>query len=232
MFSTFHQSINLAEHEYVVIEDVKRNSYIFTDGCGLMSDEFAQRIQDVRGLEAKPCVVQVRYQGFKGVLLLSRQLGDGQVKVQFRKSMKKFTIPEERMRQTCTTFGVVKCSRPYTVGYLNKQIIMLLADSGVDHTCLTTLQRNFHSMLRKLGSHAEPTESYLRIKGEHKLIERLHNYGLESHRLQKELKSFRAKEIKKMQKENITNESGGVDDDESASPPQSSKCKLRVLVPR
>ena len=87
-------------------------------------------------------------------------------------------------------------------------------------------------MLRELGIHAEPTENYLRIKGEHKLIERLHNYGLESHRLQKDLKSLRAKEIKKMQKENITNESSGVDDDESASPSQSSKCKLRVLVPR
>lgn len=233
MFSTFGQSISLEEHEYNVIEDVERGKYIFTDGCGFMSDAFAQQIQDVRHLEAKPSVVQVRYQGFKGVLVLSRQLGDrDQVKVQFRKSMKKFAIPDERMRRTCTTFGVVKFSRPYTVGYLNKQIIMLLADSGVNHNYLTGLQSDFHSMLRELCGTAQSTEYYLRIKGESKMLEWLHNYGLESHRLQRELKSLRIKEIKKMQKDNVADEGGHDDDDASASLQQTSKCKLRVLVPR
>lgn len=231
LFSTFGQSISLEEHEYNVIEDVERGKYIFTDGCGFMSDAFAQQIQDVRHLEAKPSVVQVRYQGFKGVLVLSRQLGDrDQVKVQFRKSMKKFAIPDERMRRTCTTFGVVKFSRPYTVGYLNKQIIMLLADSGVNHNYLTGLQSDFYSMLRELCGTAQSTEYYLRIKGESKMLEWLHNYGLESHRLQRELKSLRIKEIKKMQKDNVADEGGH--DDASASLQQTSKCKLRVLVPR
>lgn len=235
LFSTFERSISLEEHEYDVIDDVERGKYIFTDGCGLMSDAFAQQIQDVRGLNAKPSVVQVRYQGFKGVLLLSRQLGDrDQVKVHFRKSMKKFAIPDERMRQTCNTFGVVKCSRPYAVGYLNKQITMLLADSGVNHGYLTGLQNDFHAMLRELCGTAQSTEYYLRIKGEQKLLEWLHNYGLESHRLKKELKALRAKEVKKMQKDHMADEGGviGDDDDDSASPTQTSKCKLRVLVPK
>lgn len=232
LFSTFGQSIRLEEHEYNVIEDVKRGKYIFTDGCGLMSDAFAQQIQDVRRLEAKPSVVQVRYQGFKGVLLLSRQRGDrDQVKVHFRKSMKKFAIPDERMRQTCTTFGVVKCSQPYTVGYLNKQIIMLLADSGVNHSYLTGLQNDFHSTLRELCGTEQSAEYYLHIKGERKLLEWLDNYGLQSHRLQRELKSLRAKEIKKMQKDSVADDSDeGID--ASASLPQTSKCKPRVLVPR
>ena len=225
LFSTFSQSISLYEHEYTVIEDVERNNYIFTDGCGFMSDVFAQEIQDVQRLNGKPCVVQVRYQGFKGVLILNRQLGDG-VKVQFRKSMQKFTIPDDRMRQRSTTFGVVKCSRPYTLGYLNKQITMLLADSGVKHSYLTGLQNDFHAMLRELCGNAESTEYYLRIKGEAKLINWLHEYGLQSKRLQKELKNIRAKEIRKMQKDNTA------DEDNDASPTQNAKCKLRVLVPR
>ena len=225
LFSTFSQSISLNEHEYTVIEDVERNNYIFTDGCGFMSDSFAQEIQDIRGLDGKPCVVQVRYQGFKGVLILNQQLGH-RVKVQFRKSMQKFTIPDERMRQTCTTFGVVKCSRPYTIGYLNKQITMLLADSGVKHSYLTGLQNDFHSMLRELCGTAASTEYYLRIKGEGKLVNWLHEYSLQSQRLQRELKSLRAKEIKKMQKDNATDGGNG------GSVTQNAKCKLRVLVPR
>ncbi|KAJ7387483.1 hypothetical protein OS493_000813 [Desmophyllum pertusum] len=211
LFSTFNQSIVLEEHEYTIIEDVKRGKYIFTDGCGFMSDAFAQEIQDVKRLDGKPCVVQVRYQGFKGVLILSQQLGD-QVKVQFRKSMKKFTIPDERMRRACTTFGVVKCSKPYTIGYLNKQITLLLADSGVKHSYLTGLQNDFHAMLRELCGTAQSAEYYLRIKGERKLLDWLHNYGLESQRLQRALKNLRAKEIKKMQKDNA------VDEDDDASP--------------
>lgn len=231
MFSTFTRSIILEEHEYSVIEDVERGKYIFTDGCGFMSDAFAQNIQDVQRLEAKPSVVQVRYQGFKGVLLLSQRLGDReQVKVQFRKSMKKFTIPDERLRRTCTTFGVVKCSRPYTIGYLNKQIIMLLADSGVSHSYLTGLQNDFHSMLRELCGTAQSAEYYLRIKGEGKILERLHDYGLESHRLQKDLKGLRAKEVKKMQKDGMAEE--GDHGDDASHLQQTSKCKLRVLVPR
>ena len=227
LFSTFNQSISLTEDEYTVIDDVKRANHIFTDGCGFMSDSFAQEIQDaVRNLGGKPCVVQVRYQGFKGVLILNQQLGDG-IKVQFRKSMKKFTIPDERMRQTCTTFGLVKCSRPYTMGYLSKQITMLLADSGVNHSYLTGLQNDFHSTLRELCGTAESAEYYLCIKGKRKLVKWLHDYGLGSHRLQRELKALRAKEVKKMQKE-----SNAEDASDEASLKQNSKCKLRVLVPK
>ena len=225
LFSSFNQSITLTEHQYNVIEDIKRGKYIFTDGCGFMSDSFAQEIQDVQHLEGKPSVVQVRYQGFKGVLILNRQLGD-RVKVQFRKSMKKFTIPEERMRRSCTTFGVVKCSRPYTIGYLNKQITMLLADSGVKHSYLTRLQNDFYAKLRELCHADQSAEDYLRIKGQHKLLGWLHDFGLRSPRLQKELKSLRAKEIRKMQKENA------VDAGDDAGVTQNSKCKLRVLVPK
>lgn len=227
LFSSFSQSISLIEDDYTVIDDVERNNYIFTDGCGFMSDSFAQEIQDaVPKLDGKPCVVQVRYQGYKGVLILNRQLGD-RVKVQFRKSMKKFTIPDERMRQTCTTFGVVKCSRPYTMGYLNKQITMLLADSGVRHSYLRGLQNDFHATLRELCATAQSTEYYLRIKGEGKLLNWLHEYGLGSLRLQRELKALRAKEVKKMQKDN-----NAVDASDEASLTQNSKCKLRVLVPK
>ena len=225
LFSSFNQSITVKEHEYEVIKDIKRGKYIFTDGCGFMSDSLAHEIQDVLRIESKSSVVQVRYQGFKGVLVLSPQLRDG-VKVQFRKSMKKFTIPHEQMRRTCTTFGVVKYSRPYTIGYLNKQITMLLVDGGVNYNYLRKLQTDFHAMLRELCSDAQSASVYLHIKGERKLLRWLFEDGLESQRLQSQLKVIRAKEIRKMQKENA------VDADNHGNLTQRLKCKLRVLVPK
>ncbi|XP_032240569.2 probable RNA-dependent RNA polymerase 1 isoform X2 [Nematostella vectensis] len=221
LFSSFGHSIPLHQHEYEVIEDVERGGYIFTDGCGFMSDSYAQCIQEVANLEAKPCVVQIRYQGFKGVLVLNGLLGT-KVKVQFRKSMRKFTIPDESMNRTCTTFGVVKCSRPYTLGYLNTQITMLLADSGVDHGYLTRLQESFHDMLKELRTSDQAAEMYLRIKGEHSLIELLHTYGLRNSRLQRALSGLRSRELRKMQKDKGTEP----DDTNGAT-----ASKLRILVP-
>ena len=221
LFSTFDRSIALKENEYRVIEDVKRGKYNFTDGCGFMSHEFARDIRDTHHLQYMPSVVQVRYQGFKGVLLLSRQLEAG-IKVYFRDSMKKFTVPNEGIRNCCTTLGVVKYSRCYTNGYLNKQITMLLADSGVEHEYLTWLQRNFHDTLNELSTTTERAEYYLSIKGKKALLDRLHARGLQNAGVQRELESLRRQEIKKMKKE----------DDTDAPDPSPPACKLRVLVPK
>ena len=66
------------------------------------------------------------------------------------------------------------------------------------------------------------------------MLEWLHNYGLESHRLQKELKALRSKEVNNMQKDRMADEGGVVEDDnvDDTSPPQTLKSKLRVLVPK
>ena len=107
LFSTFRRSLDLENHMYEVIPDVKRGGYNFTDGCGLMSEELARDIQRLQRTVHLPCVAQIRYQGFKGILLLGRQMGPG-LKVQFRESMRKFKIPDEDMRHRCTTLGVVE----------------------------------------------------------------------------------------------------------------------------
>ena len=47
LFSPFSRSLELKDDEFEVIDDVTSalGTYVFTDGCGLMSPEFAKEIQ-------------------------------------------------------------------------------------------------------------------------------------------------------------------------------------------
>lgn len=76
------------------IEDIKRDDYIFTDGCGLISKHLANQLAQRRKIIFRnrrylPSVFQIRYRGYKGVLALDSNL-KGQVQIQFRESMRKF----------------------------------------------------------------------------------------------------------------------------------------------
>ena len=200
LFSAFRRSLSLREHEYTTIPDIKRGRYNFTDGCGFMSKELATEIQHTHNLKYPPCVVQVRYQGFKGVLLLLESMEPG-LKVQFRESMRKFKIPDEGMRSRCTTLGVLGFSRPYSNGYLNTQITMLLADGRVSPIYLKDLQQDYYYTLDNLGHDRAQTELYLRTTGKFELLERLRNNGMHEARVQRELKGQRTREIKNMTKD-------------------------------
>jgi hypothetical protein len=94
LFSSADMALELPPKRCEDIEDVKRDDYIFTDGCGLISPQLARRlVQDrniiFRGRRYLPAVFQIRYRGYKGVLTLDRTL-QGQIQVQFRESMRKF----------------------------------------------------------------------------------------------------------------------------------------------
>lgn len=76
------------------IPDVQTKDYIFTDGCGLISPHLASQLVKQRNIVFRnkryiPSVFQIRYRGYKGVLMLEPELS-GQILVKFRDSMKKF----------------------------------------------------------------------------------------------------------------------------------------------
>lgn len=76
------------------IPDVESKDYIFTDGCGLISEKFAKllvRKVNIRYRNQKymPSVFQIRYRGYKGVLMVDPTM-KGKTKIKFRESMKKF----------------------------------------------------------------------------------------------------------------------------------------------
>ena len=95
MFSAAASAMTLDPKKTEDIDDVERDEYTFTDGCGNISIAFLKQLTKAsqimyRNRRYNPSVVQIRYRGYKGVLAVDLRL-QGQVVAQFRKSMKKFS---------------------------------------------------------------------------------------------------------------------------------------------
>ena len=95
LFSSAKVAMRLDPARCQDIPDIETNEYIFTDGCGLISPHFARdlarRLKIVyRNIRYTPSVFQIRYRGYKGVLMLDLTMKDGTL-AKFRKSMKKFS---------------------------------------------------------------------------------------------------------------------------------------------
>src|SRR5579859_2376812 len=93
------------------IPDIEGNGHVFTDGCGFMSDKFALSIARrkkiiLHGVRYTPSVIQIRCQGYKGVLMVNPNLPPGPP-VHFRKSMRKFSGCRD------DTLSVLEYSKPY-----------------------------------------------------------------------------------------------------------------------
>ena len=95
LFSSAHVAKILDPARCQDIPDIETNDYIFTDGCGLISPhlarELAGRLRIIfRNARYTPSVFQIRYRGYKGVLMLDPGM-KGESLAKFRKSMKKFS---------------------------------------------------------------------------------------------------------------------------------------------
>ena len=94
LFSSAEMALTLSPERCEDIEDVKRDDYVFTDGCGLIAPQLAKQLAKSRKIIFRnkrytPSVFQIRYRGYKGVLTFDPTL-QKQVLVQFRESMRKF----------------------------------------------------------------------------------------------------------------------------------------------
>jgi hypothetical protein len=84
------------------IADIRRGGYVFTDGCGLLASSLAKQIAKKnntahRNISYVPSVFQIRYLGYKGVLMVSSAL-KGTKLVQFRPSMRKLeNVTDDRL---------------------------------------------------------------------------------------------------------------------------------------
>ena len=152
LFSPLTETVQLAENDFKVEPDVTSRvfpSHTFTDGCGFMSSEFASEVQEVLGLDYQPSAVHVRYRGIEGMLILKEDLGG--IKVQFHKSMQKFLDPDKKEPDVLNTVNVMGYSRPFTNGYLNSRMIMLLEERGVSAKSLEALQDGYYELLEGIN---------------------------------------------------------------------------------
>lgn len=95
LFSTSHAVVDVPPDRCRDIADIERDDYIFTDGCGSISVPLARLVTQkkpilFRNQRYHPSVFQIRYRGYKGVVLLEPSLATG-TSLELRKSMRKFT---------------------------------------------------------------------------------------------------------------------------------------------
>jgi hypothetical protein len=99
LFSTAQMAAEVKPDRCEDIPDILTKDYIFTDGCGLISKSLANLlVQKVpitfRNVRYTPSVYQIRYRGYKGVVMLDPTL-KGQIWLKLRGSMKKFSGGED-----------------------------------------------------------------------------------------------------------------------------------------
>ncbi|KAK4261810.1 hypothetical protein QN277_004759 [Acacia crassicarpa] len=127
-FGSSTEALSVSQDETEMIPDVVVKSggidYIFSDGIGKISAEFAKKVSKKCGYKSStPSAFQIRYGGYKGVVAVDPT---SSVKLSLRKSMLKFDSDN-------TKLDVLGCSK-FQPCYLNRQIITLLSTLGVkDH---------------------------------------------------------------------------------------------------
>ncbi|EPS65825.1 hypothetical protein M569_08951, partial [Genlisea aurea] len=142
LFSSSRQTIEVSPGETELIPDVECFSdgvkYCFSDGIGKISSSFAQEISSMLGLSHVPSAFQIRYGGYKGIVVVNRH---SRYKLALRSSMLKFESNNRML-------NVTKWSESQPC-YLNREIIVLLSTLGVKDAALLEMQQR---QLEFLGS--------------------------------------------------------------------------------
>ena len=218
LFSNGRKVFALPSEKYKIIDDIKKNGHCFTNGCGYISWDLIRRITKKMSLEFRdkrhyPSVVQIRYQGFKGILLLGTHLKNDSC--EFRKSMNKFsyTGPDD--------FYVVDHAKPYTIGRLNNQIIILLSALGIEDDVFLKKQVEHYHRLEAMFTEMSIAFEYLLATGKVELAGELFERGFteEVNRHLKEAYKHELKTSMKIKKRRTTEGPSHVNSE-----------KIRILV--
>ncbi|XP_043704238.1 probable RNA-dependent RNA polymerase 1 [Telopea speciosissima] len=126
-FSSSTETLTVFKHEVESIRDIELErgqiKYVFSDGIGKISADFADRVAEKCGLKGSPSAFQIRYGGYKGVVAVDPT---STMKLSLRKSMCKYESENIKL-------DVLAWSK-YQPCFLNRQIITLLSTLGVrDH---------------------------------------------------------------------------------------------------
>ncbi|KAJ7387494.1 hypothetical protein OS493_000824 [Desmophyllum pertusum] len=117
--------------------------------------------------------------------------------------MSDFATSREAMSDM-NTLGIVGYSQPYSLGYLDTQTVMLLAEAGVSREYLETLQNNYYEVLERLEDKTY-AGYFLRTTGNDELLQEFQRDGITDD-IARKLQSLKSKEIENMKLEKIANE--------------------------
>lgn len=121
-FSSSTETLTVRADEVEIIHDIENAAgYLFSDGIGKISAEFARRVAIKCGLKSStPSAFQIRYGGYKGVVAVDPTSSK---KLSLRRSMSKFESKNIKL-------DVLAYSK-YQPCFLNRQLITLLSTLGV-----------------------------------------------------------------------------------------------------
>ena len=178
LFSAAEAATQLRPDRCEDIPDIFQGEHIFTDGCGLISRHMARLLVQklnirFRNKRYNPSVFQIRYRGYKGVLELEPKL-QGQTLVQFRDSMRKISGTPD------LTFSVVEYSKPYSFGYLNDEIILLLHALGIPDAIFLRKQQEHLDFLSAALQDPREAFRFLSYANEPHMAETMLLEGLDS----------------------------------------------------
>lgn len=192
LFSTAQVVITVSPERVEDIPDVESAEYIFTDGCGLivprLAQELARRVGVVfRDRRYTPSVFQIRYRGYKGVVTVDRTMAENKtILLKLRKSMKKFTGGDDHSFSVVEYSKVLRtipcvyhlCSlltafQPYTYGYLNDEVIILLHALGIDRRVIKEKQEQHFGFLDDASKDSRAAFRFLSYVNMPQLAERV-----------------------------------------------------------
>ncbi|XP_035220933.1 RNA-dependent RNA polymerase 1-like, partial [Stegodyphus dumicola] len=131
---------------------VNGKPYCFSDGIGKISISLAEKVHKALGHDKHCSAFQIRYGGYKGMLLIDPTLKD--TDIAFRKSMKKFESPQN------IKLEIARASAPVRL-QLNRPFITILNDLGVRHRTFLKLQEKMLKTLVQMLFEEEEAAAFL-----------------------------------------------------------------------
>ncbi|CAI9096669.1 OLC1v1032867C1 [Oldenlandia corymbosa var. corymbosa] len=142
-FSSTYATVEVPPDEVVPkFDDIVRNTFVFSDGIGMISAELATKVaKRLKLSEDPPCAYQIRYAGCKGVVACWPTQVKGR-HLYLRESMQKFES-NHRILEICSWTR-------FQPGFLNRQIVTLLSALGVRDSIFWKMQESMIFKLNKM----------------------------------------------------------------------------------
>ncbi|TAQ89950.1 hypothetical protein B7494_g1737 [Chlorociboria aeruginascens] len=155
-FSDTPTAVPMGQAILMRVPDVERNGRVFSDGVGTISTSVKQKMGDKLKRKIMPSVYQVRIRGAKGMVSEDPRL-KGDV-ICLRPSMIKFEGSNDTDIEICDA-----AHRPLPM-YLNRQLIKILEDLGVNDKFFLDLQAEQVNRLRLITSNPINASNFLRTQ--------------------------------------------------------------------
>ncbi|CAF1163510.1 unnamed protein product [Rotaria sordida] len=162
-FSTTRKGLELSRHQYREISDVKSGKSCFTDGIGIISSWLVKELCKELHIDHDayhPCAFQIRFGGYKGMVCLdvAKHIDEPDVGLYLRPSMNKFDSNNR-------SIDIVHVSSMPSVGFLNRQIILLLSSLDIKDEIFYSMQEQMLDHLRVLTVDHRKAREFLKQFG-------------------------------------------------------------------